>query len=106
MTAPATTDETFATDVLASDLPVLVDFTAEWCGPCRIVDPIVSQIAVDNTDKLRVVTLDVDRNPQTTHAYRVLGMPTLALFVRGEIVARILGARSKQAILKEFAPYL
>jgi thioredoxin 1 len=103
---PSTTDACFADDVLASPTPVLVDFTADWCGPCRMVTPVLERIAADEAGRLKVVTLDVDANPETTRTYQVLGMPTIALFVRGELVARILGARSGRAILKEIEPHL
>jgi thioredoxin 1 len=101
-----TTDAGFAADVLASDLPVLVDFTAEWCGPCKMIAPVLAQIATDEADRLRVVSLDVDENPETTRRFGVLGMPTLALFVRGERVVQFTGARPRAAILRELEPYL
>ena len=92
-TLPSTTDATFADDVLASATPVLVDFTADWCPPCKMIAPVLAQIAAENADRLRVVALDVDDNPQTTQRYNVLGMPTLALFVRGELVTTVVGER-------------
>lgn len=106
MSLTVTTDQGFTHDVLSSDLPVLVEFTAEWCGPCRMIAPILEKIAREEAGRLRVVTIDVDSDPAAASRYQVLGMPTLALFVDGEIVARILGARSGKAILKEFEPHL
>jgi thioredoxin 1 len=106
MSLTMTTDAAFAADVLASPVPVLVEFTAAWCPPCRMVAPVLEQIATDERDRLRVVALDVDTSPETTLKYQVMGMPTLALFVNGEVVSRILGARSRTAILREFGPHL
>lgn len=101
-----TTDATFAADVLDSPIPVLVDFTATWCGPCKMVAPVLEQIAAEQAGRLRVLSIDVDTDPETARTYQVMGMPTLALFVGGELVARILGARSGRMIMKEFEPHL
>jgi thioredoxin len=101
-----TTDATFAADVLASPLPVLVEFTAAWCPPCHMIAPVLAQIAADEAHRLRVLAMDVDVNPVTTLAYGVLGMPTLALFVGGEIVVRMVGARPRTAIMRELEPHL
>lgn len=106
MSLPVTTDATFAADVLASPSPVLVDFTAVWCPPCAMIKPVLERIAAESAARLRVVTLDVDDNPQTARTYGVLGMPTLALFVRGELVTTIVGARPQAAILSALEPYL
>ncbi len=103
---PSTTDATFASDVLASETPVLVDFTADWCPPCKMVAPTLERIAADEAGRLRVVALDADANPETVRTYQVMGMPTLALFVRGELVAQVVGARSQQALMKTFEPHL
>jgi thioredoxin 1 len=105
-TLPSTTDATFADDVLASATPVLVDFTADWCPPCKMIAPVLDRIAGENADRMRIVALDVDDNPQTTQRYNVLGMPTLALFVRGEIVTTIVGAQPQATIMKTLEPYL
>ena len=106
MSLTMTTDAAFTDDVLASTVPVLVEFTAEWCPPCRMVAPVLEQISADEKNRLRVLAIDVDTNPDTTLKYQVMGMPTLALFVNGEIVSRILGARSRTAILRELEPHL
>jgi thioredoxin 1 len=106
MSVPVTTDAAFATDVLASTQPVLVDFTAAWCGPCRMIAPVLTQIAEDESARLKIVSLDVDSNPETTRRYGVMSMPTLALFVGGEIVKQMVGARPRAAILRELEPYL
>jgi thioredoxin 1 len=103
---PATTDATFAADVLASTTPVLVDFTADWCPPCTMVAPVLERIAAEQAGRLRVVTLDADANPETMRAYHVLGLPTLALFIGGERVAQVVGARSQAALMKELEPHL
>jgi thioredoxin 1 len=103
---PMTTDATFGSDVLASPLPVLVDFTADWCPPCTMVAPTLERIAAEEAGRMRVVALDADTNPETVRAYGVMGMPTLALFVGGELVAQVVGARSQQALMKAFEPHL
>lgn len=103
---PATTDASFADDVLASTTPVLVDFTAAWCGPCRMVTPVLEQIAADEAARLRVVSLDVDANPQAARTYGILGMPTLLLFRDGDVVQRIVGAKPRGVILRELEPHL
>jgi thioredoxin 1 len=97
------TDSTFADEVLASHKPVLVDFTAAWCPGCRMIAPILAQIAAEHEASLRVVTLDVDHNPQIQAAYGVLAIPALILFRDGEPVKSLVGARSKHRLLKELA---
>jgi thioredoxin 1 len=106
MSLPTTADATFAADVLAADLPVLVDFTADWCPPCRMIKPVLQRIAAEQAGRLRVVTLDVDENPVTARTHQVLGMPTLALFVGGQRVAGLTGARPQAAIMAAFEPHL
>lgn len=91
-------DQDFAQAVLGSDLPVLVDFWADWCGPCHIVAPVVEEIATEQAGKLRVAKLDVDENPYTAQQYGVLSIPTLILFSDGEEQGRVVGARSKDSI--------
>ncbi|MGH3549534.1 MAG: thioredoxin family protein [Pseudonocardiaceae bacterium] len=101
-----TTDAGFADDVLASATPVLVDFTAAWCAPCRMVAPVLEQIASDESERLHVVSIDVDANPVTTGNYRIMSMPTLALFIGGEVVAQLVGTRPRTAIMRELEPHL
>ncbi|RNM12446.1 thioredoxin [Nocardioides pocheonensis] len=95
------TDDQFETEVLASDLPVLVEFWAPWCGPCHQVAPVVEQLAEERAGRLRVVKINQDENPLVSARYRVLGLPTLLVFDRGEPVAQITGARPKSAIARE-----
>jgi thioredoxin 1 len=106
MPAAATTDATFAADVLESPLPVLVDFSAAWCGPCRMLAPTIDRLADDQAGRLRVVVLDVDENPETTRRYQVMGMPTMGLFVRGELVETLVGGRPGWAIMEALAKHL
>ncbi|MDY0812532.1 thioredoxin [Kitasatospora purpeofusca] len=95
------TDATFDADVLKSDKPVLVDFWAEWCGPCRQVAPVLEDIAAEHGDKLTIAKLDVDANQQTAATYNVISIPTLILYKNGEPVKQITGARPKAALLRE-----
>ncbi|WP_369149470.1 thioredoxin family protein [Streptomyces sp. R44] len=100
------TDEDFGTEVLGAGLPVLVKFTAEWCGPCRQLKPVLGAIAAEEAGRLRIVEIDVDRNPETTMAYGVLATPTLVVFRGGEPVKSIVGARPKRRLLADLEDVL
>jgi thioredoxin 1 len=100
------TDETFEADVLKNDKPVLVDYWAEWCGPCKMVAPVLDAIAEEHGDKLDIVKLNVDENPVITQKYGILNIPTLGVFKNGEVVKELVGARSKSALLSELEEYL
>jgi len=99
-------DENFQAEVLKSDIPVLVDFWADWCGPCRMIAPSVSAMAEEYEDILRVAKLDVDENPAVPGRYGIVGIPTLMLFKDGEVVARITGALPKDRIVAQVLPHL
>ena len=99
------TTDTFA-DSIAGDTPVLVDFWAEWCAPCRAVAPILEDIARENETRLRVVKLNVDENPDVAKRLGILSIPTLILFAKGEEKARVVGARAKEQLLREIEPHL
>jgi thioredoxin 1 len=100
------TDETFNQEVLKSETPTLVDFWAVWCGPCRMVAPVVDEIAREQTGKLKVMKLDVDENQNTAMAYGVMSIPTLILFKNGQPVERIVGFRPKSDMDKKILPHL
>lgn len=106
MSLTTITDSTFATEVLASSTPVLVEFTADWCPPCKMVEPVLEQIAADEAGRLKVVSVDVDANPVTVVNYGVLSMPTLSLFIGGQVVAQLVGARPRTMIMRALEPYL
>lgn len=94
------TDTSFAADVLQSTGPVLVDFWAEWCTPCRLVEPVLDEIAAEKPN-VTVVKLNIDENPEVTRQYNVMGVPTLLLFKNGELVRQVVGAKPKAALLNE-----
>ncbi len=93
-------------DTVAGDTPVLVDFWAEWCAPCRAVAPILQEIAGENSGRLRVVKLNVDENPDVAQRLGILSIPTLILFAKGEEKARVVGARAKEQLLRDIEPHL
>lgn len=105
-TPTVVTDETFSQEVLKSDTPILVDFWAVWCGPCRMVAPVVDQIAREQEGKLKVMKLDVDENQGTAMTYGVMSIPTLILFKGGQPVERIVGFRPKGDMEKKILPHL
>jgi thioredoxin 1 len=102
----AVTDNSFDEEVRASDTPVLVDFWAEWCGPCKMVAPILDEIASEKEGSLRIVKLNVDDNISTAQRFEVMSIPTLILFKDGEPAMRIVGAKSKSALLADIEAHL
>jgi len=106
MSARAVTEQSFNQEVLQSDKPVLVDFWAAWCCPCRMVSPILDQIASENTDKLDIVKVNVDENPQLAVDYQITSIPALKVFKGGEVVQSIVGAKPKAALEADLAAFL
>ena len=100
------TDQEFQDTVLGSETPVLVDFWAEWCVPCHMVSPVVEEIGQEKGASLKVVKLNIDDNPDVTRKYGVMSIPSLILFKGGEEVTRVVGARPKDAILRDLEPHL
>jgi thioredoxin 1 len=100
------TDDSFDVDVLKSEKTVLVDFWAAWCGPCKMVAPVLDEIAGENADKITVAKLDIDANPATARDYQVMSIPTMIVFQDGKPVKQIVGARPKAALLSDLADYL
>ncbi len=104
--AKEVTDATFADEVLNSSDTIMVDFWAEWCGPCRAVSPILDQIAQEHADKIKVVKLNVDDNPQMAMRYQITSIPAMKVFRGGEVVKTVIGAKPKPAIEADLAEFL
>jgi thioredoxin 1 len=103
---PSVTDDTFESEVLQAVEPTLVDFWADWCGPCKMIGPIVEEVAQEYAEKLRVFKMDVDANPNTPQGLGIRGIPTLILFKDGAEVERIIGYRTKEALVDELLPFI
>ncbi|OLR91052.1 thioredoxin [Actinokineospora bangkokensis] len=100
------TDKTFVEEVLQSDKPVVVDFWATWCGPCKMVSPVLNEIAGEHADKITVAKVDIDKNASTARDYQIMSVPTMIVFRGGRPEKTIVGAKPKAALLKELADYL
>lgn len=98
--------ENFQSEVLEANGPVLVDFGAVWCGPCKMLDPIVDELAVEWGDSIKVVKLDIDTSPDIAIKYHVMGVPTLMVFKNGEVQERVTGYQPKDKIVKKFSEHL
>jgi thioredoxin 1 len=101
-----TTDATFQADVLDSETPVLVDFWAPWCGPCKAIAPVLDEIGGTHAGKVKIVKINVDENPETARKYQVTGIPLMNLYVKGEVVSSLVGAMPKAKILSQIEPHL
>ena len=101
-----TTDATFEVDVLQNDKPVLVDFWAPWCGPCRAVAPILEELAAEHGDKVSIVKLNTDENPEITSRYGITGIPTMNVYVKGEVVKTLVGALPKPKLVRELSDFI
>jgi thioredoxin 1 len=106
MSAKSVTDADFQSEVLEHDKPIMVDFWAEWCGPCRAVSPILDAIAAENSDKLSIVKLNVDDNPETAEKYGITSIPAMFVFDKGQVVKRVIGAKPKPALEADLAEFL
>jgi thioredoxin 1 len=104
--ATAVTEDTFEQEVIKSETPVLVDFWAEWCGPCKMMAPILDQVADEQAGRLRIVKVDVDAYPDFTDRYQILGIPTMILFKDGQPVERLSGFMPKARLLQQLSPHI
>jgi thioredoxin 1 len=102
----AVTDESFEAEVLRSPRPVIVEYWAEWCGPCRMVGPVLAEIAEEHAEKLDVVKLNIDENPATAQKYQIMAVPMMNVFSGGEVVKQVLGAKPKSALLRDFSDFI
>jgi thioredoxin 1 len=100
------TAATFDADVLRNSKPVIVDYWAEWCGPCRMIAPVLEEIASEHSDKIDVVKLNIDENPQIAQRYQIMAIPTMNVFRNGEVVKQIVGVKPKAALLLELAEFI
>ena len=98
MTTHTTNDHTFDKDIASQEVPVIVDFGAEWCGPCKQLDPILEEIAIENQDKVKIFKMNIDENPMTPQKFGVRGIPTIMLFNKGELVDTKVGSLPKSAL--------
>ncbi len=106
MALKTVSDATFAADVLESDKPVLVDYWAVWCGPCRMIAPILEEIDASHGEKIQIAKLNVDENPRTAAEYGIVSIPTLNVFKGGRVVKQIIGAKPKAALMRDLAEFI
>ncbi|MEY4171114.1 MAG: thioredoxin [Actinomycetota bacterium] len=106
MATKIVTDASFDADVLKSDIPVIVDFWAEWCGPCRMVAPILEEISSEYDGKIVIAKLNVDENPKTAASYGITSIPTMNVYSGGDVVKTIIGAKPKAALISDLQPFL
>ena len=98
MSTHVTNDQTFDKDISNNDVPVVVDFGAEWCGPCKVLDPILEEIAVENKDKVKIFKMNIDENPMTPQKYGIRGIPTIMIFKKGELIDTKVGSLPKTSL--------